>query len=586
MNMSYSNLTIKNLINRISKDEYVLPAIQREFVWKEEQILRLLDSLLRDYPIGAFLFWDVEEESRSKYDFYEVLKNYHERDNRHNTRADVNDKTKLTAILDGQQRITSLYIAFLGTYASKKKGARRTNSKAYPEKRVYLNLVNQNQNDALDLEYDFQFLTENEASLRDDNHLWLQLSEVLDPSFSAIKKYTDYLSGYLVTFPNKENNDKHGIILNTLNKLDQVINKEVLAYYEEHSQDIEKVLDIFIRMNSGGTVLTYSDLLLSLATAQWENLNAREEINALVDEVNKLGHGFDFTKDNVLKSALVITDKKNIKFKAFNFDIETTRRIEEIWPRIKESFILAVRLLDSFGFDAKTLRANSIIVPLVYYLNWINFPDNYIESDKYREDREKVKYFVQVSLMKRVFGGTPDNILLKMREKLCLGKNSFPLEELLEIRETNKSLIINETDIESFLEEKHGAYTFVLLAMLNPGIDLKYKYHQDHIFPKSIFDNERRLRAIGYNETEISFIKSNVDSIVNLQLLEEIPNKEKSNEYFHNWLSKRYVNNNEKTWFLNKNLISQEYNEKEFINFYNDRKDRMRRQLRQILIKS
>lgn len=583
--MSYSNLTIKSLISRIQREEYVLPAIQREFVWKQDQIIRLLDSLMRDYPVGAFLFWDVEEDSREKYDFYEVLKDYHERDNRHNKKANIEGKTKLTAILDGQQRITSLYIAFSGSYSEKKKGARVDNPAAYPKKNVYLNLVRQNIDEDKDIEYDFRFLTSSEASLRDDTQLWFLLSDILDPSFNLVQRYTEYLQGYLVTFPGSEGNDKHSRILNILTKLDQIIKQESLAYYEEQAQDIEKVLDIFIRMNSGGTVLTYSDLLLSLATAQWKNLSAREEINALVNEVNKIGNGFKFTKDNVLKSALVITDKSNIKFKAFNFDTETTTRIEELWPRIKESFILAVRLLESFGFDAKTLRANSIIVPLTYYLNRINFPENYIESDKYREDREKVKYFVQLSIIKRIFGGTPDNIILKMREKLQLSKDTFPLENLLEIRETNKSFLVSESDIDLFVEEKYGAYTFVLLAILNPGIDLRYKYHQDHIFPKSIYNNERKLRAIGYNSNEIKDIKENVDSIVNLQLLEELPNKEKSSEYFHKWLRKRFNKDEDLSWFLKRNLISKIYNEHEFIKFYNDRKEIIKSELMRILIR-
>ena len=86
--------------------------------------------------------------------------------------------------------------------------------------------------------------------------------------------------------------------------------KDILAYYEENSQEIDKVLDIFIRMNSGGTTLTYSDLLLSLATAKWQNLNAREEIYSLVDELNMIGNGFNFNKDNILKAALVLTDKR------------------------------------------------------------------------------------------------------------------------------------------------------------------------------------------------------------------------------------------------------------------------------------
>ncbi|MCP5934263.1 DUF262 domain-containing protein, partial [Klebsiella pneumoniae] len=79
-------------------------------------------------------------------------------------------------------------------------------------------------------------------------------------------------------------------------------------FYEESDQSLERVLNIFIRMNSGGTTLSYSDLLLSIAVAQWSSLDAREEIHALVDEMNRVGDGFNVSKDLVLKAGLMLSD--------------------------------------------------------------------------------------------------------------------------------------------------------------------------------------------------------------------------------------------------------------------------------------
>jgi hypothetical protein len=76
--------------------------------------------------------------------------------------------------------------------------------------------------------------------------------------------------------------------------------RDLITYYEEENQSLEQVLNIFIRMNSGGTPLSYSDLLLSVAVAQWEKVDAREAIHSLVDEMNKQGDGFKFTKDGVV----------------------------------------------------------------------------------------------------------------------------------------------------------------------------------------------------------------------------------------------------------------------------------------------
>ena len=95
-------LNIKEMIDAIYRKKYLLPAIQREFVWSQEQVIRLFDSLMRDYPIGSFLFWSVKEENIKKFEFYEFVRRYHERDQTHNHKASILGEKGLTAILDCQ----------------------------------------------------------------------------------------------------------------------------------------------------------------------------------------------------------------------------------------------------------------------------------------------------------------------------------------------------------------------------------------------------------------------------------------------------------------------------------------------------
>lgn len=581
--MGYVNFTIKNLIQKIDNNEYVLPALQREFVWKPEQIERLFDSIMKGYPIGSFLFWNVQNKNIKKYEFYNILKEYHQRDARHNVKINISHKDNVTAILDGQQRITSIYIALKGTYSYKIKGAWKNNDNAYPSRKLYLNIVSPNLDTNRDVYFDFRFLTNEEAEDFTENTLWYPISDIaqfdVGEMFSVIAKYQER---YRKSFPN-ESIEKTSYIMNTLGTLHQTMEKDILAYYEENSQEIDKVLDIFIRMNSGGTTLTYSDLLLSLATAKWSNLNAREEIYLLVDELNMVGDGFNLNKDNILKAALVLTDKNNIKFRASNFDKHTTNLIEDNWDKTKKAISLSVNLLSSFGFNGDTLTANSVIIPIVYYLFNIDLPNNYIEADRYLKDRNKIKYFVQVSLLKRIFGGTPDSILLKIRENMQDLSEGFPLSKLLKVRDTNKSLIITESDIDYLLDTKIGKYSFALLSVVFPAIDLKNKFHQDHIFPSSKYKNKKNLREIGYSEEEISFIIEHVDTIVNLQLLEGVPNTEKSNKYFDEWILKRYDSDEELEYYLNRNLINKVYEKNEFIQMYTDRKEELRKRLLQNL---
>lgn len=583
LKMGYVNFTIKNLIKKIDNNEYVLPALQREFVWKPEQIERLFDSIMKGYPIGSFLFWNVQNENINKYEFYNILKEYHQRDARHNTKINISHKDSVTAILDGQQRITSIYIALKGTYSYKIKGAWKNNDNAYPSRQLYLNIVSPNLDTNKDVQFDFRFLTNEEAEDFTEDTLWYPVSDILQfevgEMFTVIARYQEL---YRKNFPN-ESVEKTSYIMNSLGTLHQMMEKDILAYYEENSQEIDKVLDIFIRMNSGGTTLTYSDLLLSLATAKWQNLNAREEIYSLVDELNMIGNGFNFNKDNILKAALVLTDKKNIKFRASNFDKQTTNLIETNWEKTKKAISLAVNLLSNFGFNGDTLIANSVIIPVVYYLYKIDCPNNYLEADRYLNDRNKIKYFVQISLLKRIFGGTPDSILLKMRENMQDLSEGFPLSKLLKVRDTNKSLILTDEDIDYLLDTKIGKYSFTLLSAIFPAIDLKNKFHQDHIFPSSKYKNKKNLREIGYSEEEITFIVEHIDTIVNLQLLEGIPNTEKNNKYFDDWVLKRYNSNEELDYYLNRNLLNKVYKKNEFIQMYTDRKEELRKRLLQNL---
>ncbi|WP_231606989.1 DUF262 domain-containing protein, partial [Enterococcus faecalis] len=552
--MGYVNFTIKNLIKKIDNNEYVLPALQREFVWKPEQIERLFDSIMKGYPIGSFLFWNVQNENINKYEFYNILKEYHQRDARHNTKINISHKDSVTAILDGQQRITSIYIALKGTYSYKIKGAWKNNDNAYPSRQLYLNIVSPNLDTNKDVQFDFRFLTNEEAEDFTEDTLWYPVSDILQfevgEMFTVIARYQEL---YRKNFPN-ESVEKTSYIMNSLGTLHQMMEKDILAYYEENSQEIDKVLDIFIRMNSGGTTLTYSDLLLSLATAKWQNLNAREEIYSLVDELNMIGNGFNFNKDNILKAALVLTDKKNIKFRASNFDKQTTNLIETNWEKTKKAISLAVNLLSNFGFNGDTLIANSVIIPVVYYLYKIDCPNNYLEADRYLNDRNKIKYFVQISLLKRIFGGTPDSILLKMRENMQDLSEGFPLSKLLKVRDTNKSLILTDEDIDYLLDTKIGKYSFTLLSVIFPAIDLKNKFHQDHIFPSIIYKNQKILREIGSSEEEITFIFNKFDTFVNLQLLDVIPNTEKIHKYFVVWILNSYNSNEKLDYYLYRTL--------------------------------
>lgn len=543
-------ITIKDAIDNVHKKNFLLPAIQREFVWGVYQIERLFDSLMRDYPISSFLFWEVEKNNIGNYQFYEFVRNFHERDNTHNPKADLNGETSITAILDGQQRLTSLYIGLKGTYAYKLPRKRWDNDSAFPRRKLCLNLLAPAKDN--DLEYEFRFLTKSESKQSDNEHFWFVVGDVLN--FSEAVDVNDYLTETNILEYGKE---KFRFANKTLFKLHEVIHKnKSVNFFLERGESLDKVLNIFIRVNSGGTQLSYSDLLLSIATAQWKEKDAREEITEFVDEVNNIGDGFNINKDFVLKSCLVISGFKDIAFKVDNFNQENMLTIEKQWGKITKAIKSAVNLVSTFGYHRDTLTSNYALIPIANYLYNIDSPENFSESKKYQNDREKIFKWLVIVLLKRTFGGQPDNVIRPIREVINNHKEGFPLIEITnKLKGGNKTISFDDDEIYNLLHHQYAqAYTYSVLAFIYPSLDFKNKFHQDHIFPKKLF-TRKRLEKRGIKSDDIEFYLENYNYLANLQLLEGIPNQEKSGKDFNVWINDKYPNKKDRRAYMERNYI-------------------------------
>ncbi|HCY77695.1 MAG TPA: hypothetical protein DHV28_17425 [Ignavibacteriales bacterium] len=578
--MSYETaLKIVDLIQDIHKGKYRLPAIQREFVWSPYQIERLFDCLMRDYPINSFLFWKVEKEKVHDYEFYEFLRNFHERDNVHNPKANISGEEEITAVLDGQQRLTSLYIALKGTYSYKLPRKRWDNDTAYPKRYLYLNLVNGAEES--ELEFDFKFLTLSEIK-RDPNNFWFLVGKILN-----LKEPGD-VNSFLIENQIFQNYTKEQAAFanRTLFKFYNIIHeKGTISYYLEKSQSLDKVLNIFIRINSGGTILSYSDLLLSIATAQWETKDAREEIISFVDQINSIGDGFNFNKDFVLKACLVLSDFTDIAFKVDNFNKANMLIIENNWEQITNAIRLATELVSSFGYCRNTLTSNNALIPIAYYLMKINAEDKFITSNSNLEEKSKIKKWLVLSLIKRAFSGTPDNVLRPIRKILQENNINFPIEKIVDnFKGTNKSLIFSEEDIDNLLYYKYEqGFTFSVLSILYPSLDYRNLFHIDHIFPKSKF-TKSKLRKLEIDETQIEDFQNKVDCLGNLQLLEATPNIEKRDKDFDVWFDMTYKTEFEKKDYISKHLIPEgNWEFCDFTKFFEKREKLMRVRFKEIL---
>ncbi|MGL4561051.1 MAG: DUF262 domain-containing protein [Brevinema sp.] len=537
--MSYSTKTIKYVLDQIKEKNFVLPAIQREFVWEAQQIEKLFDSLMRGYPIGSFLFWNIKAKNIKEYEFYEFILKYHSKDHRHNPKFETKVEKDITAILDGQQRLTSLCIGLFGSYTEKRKNVRETAKNAFPEKTLYLNLLpklNDNSEDEeyQDMLYEFKFLTTDEVEKVDKlEKFWFKIGDILkiEPA--------DYLIDEL---DHLEKSEKR-IVLQRLTHLKSLIEeKPLINYFEENEQDLDKVLNIFVRTNSGGTKLSYSDLLLTTATALWSKYNARKEIHDLVDSLNE--KGMKISTDFVMKSSLMLTDLK-VKFLVKNFNRTNMEHIESQWESIKTYLILSVDFLRINGYNNQYIPAYNALLPIAYYLKISEVdPDKFLRHNKYSSDRKILIKWLRRAFIKQVFGGSSDGTLTLYRETIKKHySNGFPFEELeKKFKGKHGDISLNDEDIKELLNNTHYSNKKQLFSVMtsiftipNHALDMSI----DHMYPRSSF-TDKNLSAWGFKTKEDrEAVYYWQDHISNLQYLEISHNQAKSAQGFKKWLEEQ-----------------------------------------------
>jgi hypothetical protein len=568
--------SIEEMLTAIHKREYLLPAIQREFVWNSDQIAKLVDSLMRGYPVGSFLLWNVEPETAQSYTFYEFLTNYHERDNPYADKATVPAGSGTTAVLDGQQRLTALNIALYGSYAEKKKYAWWNSADAFPTKRLYLNLIDDPDDEELGLKYDLRFLTDKEAAAEDGaEDKWYRVGAVLGLANAgpAIMQELAHrnIAGSADAFQRLYDLYEAVRVLKPMN------------YFLVTDQDADKVLEIFVRVNSGGTTLSYSDLLLSMATNQWQELDAREEVRSLVSELNSsAGRQFSFSKDVVLKTALTIAGV-DVQFKVKNFTQANMAKVEATWPETKGALLRAATLLQQFGYNERNLTANSVIIPIAYYLYLRDAGDSYLDSTADAADRLTMQRWVTRSLIKRgIWGSGLDTLLTRLRDVLRTNSTGrFPIEAVeTAMTVVGKGLAFDDAEIDELLNLKYGGQrTFAVLSVLYPGLDLGKKFHEDHIFPKSRF-TRKRLAAAGVPADQIDDYLNSVNLMPNLQLLAGTANIEKQDGLPAQWIEAAFPTEEKRATYIAENdLDNLPLDLSGFPVFFNERKKRVRARL-------
>lgn len=569
--MAYSSLSIKQLITDINSNKYYLPAIQRKFVWGEGKICRLFNSIMQDYPIGTFLFWELDAQKAREYTFYEFLKNYHERDSK-NQLVNYNFPSEIRGVLDGQQRISSMYIALQGVYCTKKKYAKTTNNSAYPERKMYINLLND--------DYEFKFLTEKDAQNSKSGYFYL-VRNILNELEDADADSDSIVDELIESSPSRsdlliENRRQAKKIINRL--LSKFDDNQLVSYFRIINKDLDDILDIFVRVNSGGTILSKSDLLFSTLVAHWEN--GRDEIEKLISDMNGEDGLFSFNTDFLMRTCLFLVDAP-MNFKVQTFNPTNIHKIKDNWDQIRKALIDAAAMLREFGFNKKRLSSNYAATPLAYYL----YKGGKVDSTTKKELRKLIVH----SLLKQVYSGQADTALSGLREgfriksangnEYILKNTSFSFSEYKHTRMSGgKKLTIDTTDIENFLEYKKGAFSFLLLSTLYPDLKLdQISFHQDHMHPHSKF-KPSILKEVGIDGETIKQWQDMRDQVPNLQLLEGRENTVKQATDLSKWVNNKA---DDSTYYRKRNYIldEQSLELENFEDFFANRKQLLRKKL-------
>ncbi len=478
--MKNQKQTIRKIIGFLNNPEedggFWLPNIQRPFVWSEDQICRLFDSILREYPISTLLVWKTNSTIRRRKFI----------DNWKSTLRLIDfympsDTKKKCLVLDGQQRLQSLYIALMGSFEGRE---------------MFFDILSGEVAAPDDVKYKFKFLDPKTAGFP-----WVKFKDLIFTT-QRTREVQDRLIGIAGRDLSGVEKDKLSDHLNLVDRTFKI--EEAVTYQELDSIDNPKlyteddVVEVFIRANSGGTKLGKSDLLFSLLSSSWDE--ADDRMQELLDDLNC--HGFEFSRDFILKTCLTLLDQ-GARYEVDKFRKQGVREnIEANWKGITDAIkdVLDFVRGKTFIKCDKALPSYLLLIPLVYVR--YHFPASW------KKARDVETYLVRVALT-GAFSGTPDQVIDGIVDKLR-ELQGFDLAEVFGvIRSKGRSLDLTEDRLWGMgygSDQIHLLFNLWYTFNYTPAYDSNLP-QVDHIFPQSVLRTVKmanpetgRLNLMRYRE--------------------------------------------------------------------------------------
>lgn len=468
--------------------EIFLPHIQRPFVWGEEQVRKLLDSLLRGYPIQTLLFWRTRDEIKARR-FMDTVRGDVDLHTLYDANASQDGQERLF-VLDGQQRLQGLRTLFDGAIETEK-GIRLE---------AWIDLASGHQQDDDGFWYGIRFVKDSPGPT------WYRIANLRGvhgkTGGPALGRQEARRIEPILTGPPNEVEATLDRVQENATSLVRILKDEGVFWYDELDGIVgdypyERVLEVFVRVNNGGTKLDGGDLMF--AAMKGLSGDIEEQVEEIAGQLCIGDLAFD--KGWVLKAIVVaLTGNATLGPRLFggaNGDA-LMKRIEDNWPRIEASF---QQLHDLIQHDIRVttdrlVRSYVALIPVVDYLFHFPGPDP--------AQRQRIAGYFHKAQLFNWFGASTDQLLAGLHAKIVGAAGTFPLEEI-------KTFFAGyRRDVELTSENVGGSRVraMVLNLVYREKFDASLfdaqfpgnAPHIDHIYPRA------RLKPLRISSDEINHL--------------------------------------------------------------------------------
>lgn len=500
-----NSISIYEAMQNIQSGKYVMPAFQRQYVWSMEQIEKLWDSILLDYPIATFLFWHVDDYNTT-WDTYfcnflqtVTFDSRRLADNINYELSGIKPNISDTAILDGQQRLTSLYLSLYGTSYIREKHARRKSTGGIVSKLIIeLNNKISTEEEYNNKKFDIKF-NDKVGQLTPTQ---FEIKKLMTPEFSNIETRDNAIQNVIKNMPSVKQEYAKSVLEKLCNK---IYNEKLIRYTEILDMQQDDALEMFVRFNSGGKALRPSEITMSILEAYWPS--ARTEFGKL------LSNSFeDFGTDFIIRTALMLygnVEKTNI-------NKQIAEDLKNNWDYLKIALKNLKTFLDDMKINISRFSGSwNVLIPLIFSI--------YYNHD-YKDDYKAMKIYLVRAILFTFFQSGTKGKLQKLKKKIIEYDYKITLDMLNSIYEFR----VTDSKIEDILNSEKGSRIAgeALYYLSHKWLNENFKYEQDHLHPCERFsDDNRKPSAIKFEEWKEW--KGNRNRLANLHLLEGRSNASK-----------------------------------------------------------